>query len=63
MGIGQKAEFVPSVPPEVIEVIGKIEKPTVRQQLIIDELTQTTNPELGPILAQELAETMKEQKA
>lgn len=55
-------EFIPSIPLEVIGAIGGIKKPTVEQQLIIDELTQTSTPELGPILAKELAETTQKKK-
>ena len=57
-----KGEFVRSIPPKVIEDIKRIKKPTVEQQLIIEELTQTSTPELGPILAKELAETTKKKK-
>jgi len=57
-----KGEFIPSIPLEVIEAIKRIKKPTVEQQLIIEELTQTSTPELGPILAKELAETTQKKK-
>lgn len=57
-----RREFVPSVPREVIKAIRGIRKPTVEQQLIIDELTQTLTPELGPMLAKELAATTQKKK-
>lgn len=57
-----RSEFIPSVPLKVIEAIRGIKKPTVEQQLIIDELTQTLTPELGPMLAEELAETTQKKK-
>ncbi len=49
-----------SVSKKIIDALRGIKKPTVRQQLIIDELMQTSTPELGPELAKELAETTKE---
>ena len=50
------------IPPEVLKAIMSIRKHTPEQQLIIDELTQTTTPQLGPILARELAKTTKKKK-
>lgn len=55
--------FLPSVPRCVIRIISRITHPTIEQQLIIDEMTQSTTPELGPELAQELAETVTEKPA
>lgn len=57
-----KGEFIRSIPLEVIKAITRIRKPTEEQRLIIDELTQTSTPELGPILAKELAETTQKKK-
>lgn len=53
---------VPSVSPEIIKTISKIKKPTPKQELIINTLTQTTDLQLGYDLAKELAETVSKEE-